>query len=114
MSLEINVVAYNHATLVEIAGRIDTVSADEFGAALKEVLDGGQDCIVIDFSQTGYLSSAGLRELVSARKRAVEDSVRGDVRIAAPSEKVVHVLQMSGLDKVFEIYATQVEAVDSF
>ena len=114
MSLEINIIEYNHATLLEVAGRIDSVSADEFGAALTSVLDKGQDRIVVDCSQLTYLSSAGLRELVSARKRAVEDSVRGDVRIAAPSEKVTHVLEMSGLVKVFEVYPTQVEAVDSF
>jgi anti-sigma B factor antagonist len=114
MSLEIRIIEHDHVALLEVAGRIDSVSADEFGAALMGTLDSGQDCIVIDCSQLSYLSSAGLRELVSARKRAVEDSVNGDVRIAAPSEKVAHVLQMSGLDKVFEVFETQEEAVNSF
>jgi anti-sigma B factor antagonist len=58
------------------------------------------------------MSSAGLREMVRVLKRVKRTG--GDLRIANPSDRVKEVLELAGLDTIFEIYPTQVEAVGSF
>ncbi len=60
------------------------------------------------------MSSAGLREIVSALKKVKRNSPPGDLRIAQPSDRVREVLEMAGLDTIFHIYDTQGEAVSSF
>jgi anti-sigma B factor antagonist len=58
------------------------------------------------------MSSAGLRELVTALKKVKRGT--GDLRLASPSQRVLEVLELAGLDSIFEIFTNQVEAVGSF
>ena len=58
------------------------------------------------------MSSAGLRELVSAVKKLRK--LNGDLRVASPSPRVKEVLDLAGLDSIFQMFTTPVEAVGSF
>ena len=112
MSLELSQQELKRVLLIEVAGRVDSTTADQLGKALNDAIDAGQNQIVLDLSKVEYMSSAGLRELVSALKRLQRG--RGDLRLAALSERVEEVLELAGLDEIFKIYDTQVEAVGSF
>lgn len=112
MSLEISVSDLKRVRLVEVNGRVDSISADELHAVLSAAIDEGRTKIVVDLSNVEYMSSAGLRELVSALKQT--QKLNGDLRLASPSEKVLEVLELAGLDTIFKVHASQVEAVGSF
>lgn len=112
MSLELNQQELKRVLLIEVTGRVDSTTADQLGKALNDAIDAGQNQLVLDLSKVEYMSSAGLRELVSALKRLQRG--RGDLRLAALSERVEEVLELAGLDEIFKIYETQVEAVGSF
>ncbi|MCI0711706.1 MAG: STAS domain-containing protein [Chloroflexi bacterium] len=112
MSLELNQQELKRVLLIEVSGRVDSTTADQLGKALNDAIDEGQSQLVLDLSRVDYMSSAGLRELVSALKRLQRG--RGDLRLAALSERVEEVLELAGLDEIFKIYETQVEAVGSF
>lgn len=109
---EISVSAFDHVTLVEIRGRVDSSNADELGEVLTKEIENGHTHIVLDLAGVEYMSSAGLREIVSALKRAKRSA--GDVRLAQPSYRVREVLEMAGLDTILQIYPTQLEAVGSY
>lgn len=110
--MEIGVHEMNRATLIEISGRVDSTNANELGDTLNAQIDAGRHQLVADLSRVDYISSAGLRELVAALKRVKQ--VKGDLRLATPSERVREVLNIAGLDAIFQIFPTQVEAVGSF
>jgi anti-sigma B factor antagonist len=110
--IDISVSGVEHVTLIEVSGRIDSMNANELGVALAAEIDNGNNQIVLDLAGVDYMSSAGLRELVNSLKRAKRNT--GDVRLAQPSERVREVLEMAGLDTIFQIYDTQVEAVGSY
>jgi len=110
--IDIHVSAMNEVTLVEVKGRVDSMNADQLGDALTHEIDAGHTAIVLDLSGVDYMSSAGLRELVAALKRVKRAT--GDLRLAQPSERVREVLEMAGLDTIFQIFPTQVGAVDSY
>jgi len=99
-------------TLIEVSGRIDSMNANELGEALSGEIERGSRQIVLDLSNVSYMSSAGLRELVAAYNKL--QNVSGDLRLAQPSSRVQDVLEMSGLDTIFQIFPTQVEAVGSY
>lgn len=111
--LEIRVTERDGVTLVEVTGRVDSTNAEQLGDALTSEIEAGHTQIVLDLAAVEYMSSAGLREIVSALKRA-KRGVGGDVRIAQPSYRVREVLEMAGLDTILQIYPTQVEAVGSY
>lgn len=101
-----------HVTVVEVSGRIDSMNANELGAALTNTIDHGHIQIVLDLASVDYMSSAGLRELVTALKRVKKET--GDMRLAQPSPRVREVLEMAGLDTIFRIFPTQSEAIGSY
>lgn len=112
MAMEINVSEMKRVRLFEVIGRVDSSNATELGQELDKTVDDGNSNLVLDLSGVDYMSSAGLREMVRVLKRVKRSG--GDLRIANPSDRVKEVLELAGLDTIFEIYPTQVEAVGSF
>jgi len=112
MVLEINSSEMKRVRLFEVIGRVDSSNATELGSALDKAADDGQTNLVLDLGSVDYMSSAGLREMVRVLKRVKRTG--GDLRIANPSDRVREVLELAGLDTIFEIFPTQVEAVGSF
>lgn len=112
MTLVISQSEVKRVVLFEVTGRVDSSNASELGAELDKVVDVGQNKLVVDLSGVKYMSQAGLRELVRVLKEVKDTG--GDLRIANPSPRVTEVLELGGLDTIFEIYPTQVEAVGSF
>lgn len=110
--VEINVSNRALVTLIEVSGRVDSMTANQMGSALGTQISDGRVRLVLDLSDVDYMSSAGLREIVTALKSVKRAS--GDLRIAQPSDRVREVLAMSGLDTIFRIYETQAEAVESY
>jgi anti-sigma B factor antagonist len=110
--LEISSTRTPVATLIEVAGRVDGVSADELRAALQDALETGQAKLVVELAQVDYISSAGLRELFAALKQA--QRAKGDIRLAAPSPRVADLLELSGLDTLFKIFPDREAALATF
>jgi len=110
--LDINVSHPEPVALIEASGRIDSSNANQLGDVLSSVIDEGYTQLVLDLSGVGYMSSAGLREIVSALKKLRRAA--GDLRIAQPSPRVVEVIEMSGLDSELRVYPSQAEAIGSF
>jgi anti-sigma B factor antagonist len=98
--------------LITISGRVDSNTSPELVDALNTCLDENRYNLVLDMSDVDYLSSAGLRAMVSARRACNQHG--GDVRVAAPSERVEEVLSLAGLDAIFQTYNSTVAAVGSF
>jgi anti-sigma B factor antagonist len=110
--MQVNISEMRRVTMVEVVGRVDSSNANKLGEALNERVDAGHVQVVLDLSNVEYMSSAGLREIVSAAKRV--RSGNGDLRIASPSPRVKEVLELAGLDMIFQVFPTPVEAVGSF
>ena len=110
--MDVTISEMRRVTLIEVSGRIDSSNASELGDMLLGQIDAGRYQLVIDLSSVDYMSSAGLRELVRAVKKVRQ--YNGDLRIATPSERVSEVLELAGLNAIFQVFPTQVDAVGSF
>lgn len=110
--MEINKTTYRRVTVISVSGRIDSSTADEFDASVASTLEDGQRNLIFDLSQVDFLSSAGLRILVTTRKEAMKGG--GAVRLAQPSDRVKDTLEIAGLDVLFEYFASREEAIASF
>jgi anti-sigma B factor antagonist len=99
--------------LVEVSGRVDSATAPQLEAALQAIMAQDRFRIVVDLQGLEYLSSAGLRVLVAALKQARRWN-RGDIRLANVPPRIQSVLQLAGLDAIFRIYDSAVDAVGSF
>jgi anti-sigma B factor antagonist len=110
--INLQVSRQENVTLVELAGRVDSSNANLLGEALGHEIENGHTNLVLDLSSVDYMSSAGLRELVSAYKKVKR--VAGDLRLVQPSYRVQEILEMSGLDTIFQIFPSRIDAVGSY
>ena len=111
-AVEISVETLKRVDLVTVSGRIDSSSAPQFDQALKDVMGNGRYNLVLDMTAVNYMSSAGLRAIVSALRECKKK--KGDVRISSPSERVSDVLSLAGLDSLFQIFDDTTSAVGSY
>ncbi len=100
--MEINIDKQSNAIVVAVKGRMDAVSAPEFESALSDHIVAGAGRFVVDCSALDYISSAGLRSLLTTAKalRARD----GDLVVAALQDVVREVFDISGFGKIFSIF----------
>lgn len=84
---------------VALEGRLDTVTAPELEASLKEDLDKVEN-LVLDFSNLEYISSAGLRILLSAHKSMAG---KGGMKVKNVNEIVNEVFEVTGFSDILTI-----------
>ena len=90
-----------NGTTLEIAleGRLDTMTAPELEAELNQSL-GSVDSLTLDFSKLEYISSAGLRVLLSAHKVM---SAKGGMKVTNVNEIVQEVFEVTGFADILNI-----------
>ena len=90
-----------NGTALEIAleGRLDTMTAPELEAELNQSL-GNADSLTLDFSKLDYISSAGLRVLLSAHKAM---SAKGGMKVTNVNEIVQEVFEVTGFADILSI-----------
>lgn len=96
-----------------VRGRVDGSTAPLLDAALREGLQHGRYKIVVDLSGVEFISSAGLKTLISVRNQARRFN-RGDLVLTNVPQRIQGVLELTGLDQVFTTARDGVEAVGLF
>lgn len=97
---------------VQVVGRVDSSNANELDSTLQQLIKDSHEKLALQLTGVSYMSSAGLRAIVSALREAKKK--RGDVRIVAPSERVAEVFSLAGLTPLFQMYDDMETAVASF
>ncbi|MBU3819630.1 MAG: STAS domain-containing protein [Candidatus Faecalibacterium intestinavium] len=82
-----------------LEGRLDTATAPQLEKQLNEALDGVTH-LVMDFSSLEYISSAGLRVLLSAQKRM---NKQGDMVLRNVNEVISEVLEITGFSEILTV-----------
>ena len=93
--MTINKTLENDTLTVAIEGRIDTQTAPELEEALKESVDGVTH-LVLDFTQVAYISSAGLRTVLTAQNWM--DAKKGTMVIKNAAKVILNVFKVTGFD----------------
>ncbi len=90
----------NGTTLnIALEGRLDTTTAPELEKELKDSLDTA-DALTLDFGKLDYISSAGLRVLLSAHKAMVK---KGGMKVMHVNEIVNEVFDVTGFADILDI-----------
>ncbi len=87
------------ALTIALEGRLDTMTAPELEASLNESL-ADTDTLTLDFSKLDYISSAGLRVLLSAHKKMAS---KGGMKVTHVNEIVREVFEVTGFADILDI-----------
>lgn len=97
--MNINIEKENGVTLMKIEGRLDTTTAPELEKAINNEGDALKS-LTLDFKGVDYISSAGLRVLLSAQKKM---NVQGYMELIGVREAVMDVFEMTGFADILVI-----------
>lgn len=96
--MEIKTTTEGEKLTIAVSGRVDTITAPELEANLKF---GDAKCVVIDLANVPYMSSAGLRLLLTAHKAMLGKG--GELQIANVQSAVREVLDITGFSDILSL-----------
>ncbi|MBQ7172732.1 MAG: STAS domain-containing protein [Clostridia bacterium] len=91
--------AINGKTVLAPEGRLDTVSAPELEKVVKDVIP-TTDELVLDLAKLDYISSAGLRILLSAQKAMM---TKGGMTVCNVNETILEIFEVTGFSDILTI-----------
>lgn len=92
-----------------IKGSLDIATSPTVRASLLEASASGDHRIIVDLTDVDFLDSTGLGALIGAQRRAKEFS--GEVKLVVKEGQIVRLLRITGLLKVFAVFASLDDAV---
>ena len=98
------------AYLISLSGEVDLYTAPDFKQQLLQVIGDGARQVIVDFSQTTFIDSTTLGVLVGGVKRLRPNG--GQLSLVCSDRNITKIFEITGLDRVFTIYATRNEALE--
>jgi len=108
MNLQINTRSLNNqASIIDLEGEVDVYTAPQLKQQIINLLDGGVKHVVVNLEAVDYLDSTALGVLIGGLKRLRERD--GGLDLICPNPRIRRIFEITGLDKIFDIYSTEDE-----
>lgn len=112
--MEIKAETMKRCELLSVSGRVDSSTAPELEKVLLGLIQSGQKNIVVNLKGTDFISSAGLKALLSALMKVRKMIPAGDVVISEIRPELRESFDLVGFDRLFTFYEDNMRAVGSF
>lgn len=99
-------------TCILIEGELDTGTSPELDQAIQGCLNNGSTNLLLDLTETEYVSSMGLRVFLSNLKLLKASG--GRMVLCGLNDEVQEIMDMAGFSPLFEIVLSSSEAKASF
>ncbi len=111
-SMEITTRSQGDATIVALAGSLDSGTSPQAQQAIDAIIAGGARTLAVDFSALDYISSAGLRVLLSTAKQL--SAKGGALRTFGLNDTIREVFDISGFSTILAVFPGEAEALQGF
>ncbi|WP_031484742.1 STAS domain-containing protein [Maridesulfovibrio frigidus] len=108
--MELNQKKVENATIVRMEGRLDALTSPNFEDAICKLIKDGEIRLVFDLGDLEYISSAGLRAILSTAKRLKAED--GAIAFANITGMISEVFEISGFGSMFNIYSSALTAAN--
>lgn len=110
--MEITSQIVDSISVVSITGSIDALTSGQMDSYLRELVGQGQSRFLLDLGGVEFMSSAGLRSVLTGMKEARQRG--GDVRLAAAQPGVENILKLSGFTNILKSYISLDQAMEDY
>lgn len=111
--MEISVTNYKRCEIVKAVGRVDSSTSSILLTTFNSIIDKKRYRIVFNMIDVNFISSAGLRVLITTQKTCKRYN-RGELVLCNVPENIMAALDLSGFSVLFRIFNTDLEAVGNF
>ena len=98
----------DNVSVITLEGEIDVYTSIQLKQDISDILAAGVKYLVLNLSKVEYLDSTGLGVLIGTLKKLRESG--GNMIIVGPAMRIMRIFEITGLYKIFAIYATEEEA----
>lgn len=98
--------------ILNVSGELDALVAPQLKDKITQDIEDGESKFIINFEEVVHINSLALGILRGKLKTTREAG--GDIKLSNLSEHIKSIFEMIGLDELFEIYETELEAIKSF
>lgn len=112
--MDIQTETMKRCVLLTVSGSIDSAHAPALESTLMDLIDQGQRNLVVNLGDVTFISSAGLKALLTAQIKVRRRVPRGSVKISQIPGVLMDTFQLVGLDGLFDFYDSDLEAVGSY
>jgi anti-anti-sigma factor len=109
VSLHIDLEEIEHKILLRLDGRLDAATTPILERKINNLIDEKHYLVYLDFLRIDYLSSAGMRLLLSVSKKL--KTKKGSLVLFAISEEVMEIIKLAGFERILLIFSTEQEAL---
>ena len=108
-NLRIAVEEIDRKIVLRLDGRLDAATAPILEKKIDTLLLEHRNVILLDFHRVDYLSSAGLRLLLSAEKKL--KAKKGSLLLCSLGDEVEEIVKIAGFDRILRIFPNEQEAL---
>ncbi|MBI2743672.1 MAG: STAS domain-containing protein [Chlamydiales bacterium] len=109
LGLNVSVEEKDKHKIVRLEGRLDATTTPALEGKISKVLEQNKVHMLMDFSKVDYLSSAGMRLLLSAAKKVKAHG--GKLVFCAMNDEVMEIIKMAGFERILAIYPSEEAAL---
>lgn len=109
MSLQIDLEEIEQRIILRLDGKVDAATCPILEKKISKLIEEKRYDLLLDFSNVDYLSSAGLRLLLSATKKL--HTLKGDLVIFSLAPEVEEIVKMAGFDRILHVFTDEKEAL---
>jgi anti-sigma B factor antagonist len=103
----------NNVSIISVREeRVDAHNSDELKDKLKNLFETGSKNILVDLRDVRFIDSSGLGALVSGYKNAITH--QGTLKLSTLQPQVKSMFELTRLHRVFDIFPTTEDAMDSY
>jgi len=110
--MELNSGQFDGVKVVSIEGSVDAMTAGQVQGYFDDLLEKGERRIILDLSKVDFMSSAGLRVIMTVSKNLRQEG--GELRLAAAQPSVEKMLKISGFTTILKSFSSLDAALESF
>jgi anti-anti-sigma factor len=108
-------IEYHHTDnilIIKMKGRLDAGAVQFVQESIDQQINNGADWLVLNLQEVDYLSSAGIRVLLTVYKRL--KSINGQMKLCHIQSYPMNIFEISGFLRLFEIYPDEASALADF
>ena len=109
MEIQITTREAEDVLVVDMVGRLDTSTSGEAYDQMVRIAQSGSSKVLVNLKDVDYISSAGLRVILTASK--LLRTARGELRLCHANDVVREVLDVSGFNSLLRVHDTELDAL---
>lgn len=106
--IEISKLDKPNTLLCVLTGALELKSTMELETVLEQVLEKGEQKVIIDLKQVSYINSQGLNAILKLQRQLSQHG--GGVIIVGPPKRLLNVIDLTGFDQAVHVYDNLAQA----